>query len=105
MFFITTECPLGWVPAGLSQGRFLVGKPDIGNPGQTFGGPPLAAAQTVSHVHQISGTIKTTSHGIALASGGAAGNYAKDDSHRYQFATQAESVAMPSLQLRQCQKR
>lgn len=105
MFFMTTECPLGWVAAGLSQGRFLVGKPDIGNAGQTFGGPPLAAAQPISHVHQISGTIKTTSHGIALASGGAAGNYAKDDSHRYQFATQAESVAMPSLQLRQCQKR
>jgi hypothetical protein len=105
MFFLLPECPSGWVQAGLSQGRFLVGLPDTGTPGQTFGGPPLAPSEKRAHRHELKGTIKTSSHGIALLSGGGAGGYARDDSHAYQIASEETSATLPYLQLLQCQRR
>lgn len=104
MFFATAECPSGWSQAGLSQGRFLVGLPEGGTPGQKFGGKTLGPGEKRTHKHGLQGSLKTTAHGIALASGGAANGYAKDDTHTYQATSDEESVAMPYLQLLQCQK-
>lgn len=104
MFFLTEACPAGWAQAGLSQGRFLVGLPTDGTADQKFGGKPLAAGEKRVHQHVVKGSIRTTSHGIALASGGAASGYARNDPHAYQGSTADESVQFPSLQLLQCQK-
>lgn len=104
LFFTGSDCPTGWLQAGLSQGRFLVGLPDSGTPGQTFGGKPLSAQEIRQHTHTLSGHLDTTSHGIELASSGAAGGYAKHDSYPYSETSKPESAALPYLKLLQCQK-
>lgn len=104
LFFLLPECPDGWARAGASQGRFLVGLPDSGTPGQSFGGKPLGVSDKPGHRHGVMGTIKTLPHGIALITGGGASGYAKDDTHGYQANTDDESPAMPYLKLLQCQK-
>lgn len=105
MFFLLPGCPDGWGQAGVSQGRFLVGLPDTGTPGQTFGGRPLGPGEKRLHRHGLQGTIKTSSHGIALLSGGGAGGYAQDGSHAYTAQSDEVSAALPYMQLLQCQKR
>jgi hypothetical protein len=105
LFFLLPGCPEGWAQAGASQGRFLVGLPDTGTPGQAFGGRPLGPGEKRLHRHGIQGTIKTSSHGISLLSGGGAGGYAQDGSHPYQAQSDEVSAALPYLQLLQCQKR
>ena len=52
-----------------SQGRFLVGLPDGAKSGLSFGGPSLTSTESRLHRHSGSGQIRTSSHGIALASG------------------------------------
>lgn len=114
MFFAADKCPDGWgQPAG-TLGRFLVGLPEKGNAGQSFGGLPLPAESGVDpggvqtamrgHHHSFAGQIKTSSHGIALLSGGAAGGYAKDATYDYRADSEDAAVAMPYIRLLQCQK-
>lgn len=105
LFFTTPECPSGWVQAGLPQGRLLVGLPESGTPGQTFGGKPLGKGEKRGHRHELAGTLKTSSHGIALISGGGASGYARDGSHPYQVASDEASATLPYIQLLQCQRR
>ncbi len=112
MFFAASACPSGWSQPTTTQGRFLVGLPDKGTAGRSFGGPPLSAgppsgpikAEIRTHHHMVSGQIKTAPHGISLGSGGAAGGYAKDDTYPYQENSQEESAGMPYILLLQCQK-
>lgn len=104
VFFRQKECPTGFVQAGASQGRFIVGLPERATPGQKFGGNPLKSGENRGHRHSFSGSVTTVSHGIALANGGSASGYAKNDTHPYQVETTDESVGFPFLQLRQCQK-
>ena len=104
MFFQSGDCPAGWGRAGSTQGRILIGLPEGGTPGQPFGGKPLAAAERRTHRHGFAGMVKTNSHGIALASGGAAGGYAKDGTLPYQGMTDEQDSELPYLQLLQCQK-
>ena len=104
MFFQSAACPAGWGRAGSTQGRILIGLPEGGTAGQPFGGKPLAAAERRTHHHAFSGMVKTSSHGIALASGGAAGGYAKDGTLPYQGTTDEQDSELPYLQLLQCQK-
>ena len=103
MFFPTADCPPGWGQAGSTQGRILIGLPDGATPGQKFGGAALGSEKRTHH-HEFAGTITTSGHGIALLSGGAAGGYAKDDHHPYSGSSDEQEVALPYLQLRQCQK-
>lgn len=104
MFFQTAACPDGWAQAGSTQGRVLIGLPEDGTPGQKFGGAALAADEKRTHHHALSGKLKTSSHGIALLSGGAAGGYAKDGEHPYDGKSEEEEAQLPYLQLLQCQK-
>lgn len=104
VYFALSECPEGWTDSGLPAGRFLVGLPTGGKPGQTFGAKALTAMAKPTHQHGVKGAIKTTSHGIALASGGAAGGYAKNDTYSYQVLTDEESAQFPHLMLLQCKK-
>lgn len=103
-FFALSDCPEGWTDSGLPAGRFLVGLPAGGKAGQTFGGKALGATELRPHQHSLKGAIKTSSYGIALASGGAAGGYAKNDTYPYQVQTDESSVEFPYLMLLQCKK-
>ena len=104
MFFQTAACPDGWGQAGSTQGRVLIGLPVDGTPGQPFGGKPLGAGEKRTHHHMLSGKLKTSAHGIALLSGGAAGGYAKDGEHPYDGKSEEQEAELPYLQLLQCQK-
>ncbi|HNI61396.1 MAG TPA: hypothetical protein PKW11_15750, partial [Pseudomonadota bacterium] len=98
------ECPTGFVQAGASQGRFIVGLPERATAGQKFGGAPLKSGENRTHHHNLSGSITTSSHGIALANGGTASGYAKNDQHPFQQDSADDSIGFPFLQLRHCQK-
>ena len=104
VFFKTKECPSGFVQAGASQGRFIVGLPERATAGQKFGGAPLKNGENRTHHHNLSGSITTSSHGIALANGGTASGYAKNDQHPFQQDSADDSIGFPFLQLRHCQK-
>jgi len=103
VFFRNTECPPGFVQAGASQGRFIIGVPELATPGQKFGGPPLKSGEKRGHHHALAGNITTSSHGIALASGGTSG-YAKNDKHSFQVDSSDDGSGFPYLQLLHCQK-
>ena len=104
VFFKTKECPSGFVQAGASQGRFIVGLPERATAGQKFGGAPLKSGENRTHHHNLSGSITTSSHGIALANDGTASGYAKNDQHPFQQDSADDSIGFPFLQLRHCQK-
>jgi hypothetical protein len=104
MFFKSTDCPGGWGQAGGTQGRILVGVPDGATAGQKFGGTVLTGTDKRPHHHGFAGSITTSAHGIALASGGAASGYAKDGEHPYNGNTEDSDAALPYLQLLHCQK-
>lgn len=104
VFFRTPDCPKGFVQAGGSQGRLIIGVPELATPGQKFGGLPLKSGEKRVHHHALSGSITTSSHGIALASGSGASGYAKNDKHPYQVDSIDEPSSFPYLQLLHCQK-
>lgn len=104
VFFQLAECPQGFVQAGGSQGRFVIGTPEFATPGQKFGGAPLRSGEKRGHRHTAVGSITTKSHGIALASGGGASGYAKDTKHPYRIETADDGSGFPYLQLLHCQK-
>jgi hypothetical protein len=112
VFFAASSCPLGWGASSVTQGRFIVGLPDSATPGQSFGGLPLTASLVMGmpqgerrgHQHVVKGTIATTSHGIALASGGAADGYAKDMKYAYEATSENAASELPYIMLLQCQK-
>ena len=68
---LLVEAALDQVDQG-GQGRFLVGLPDGAKSGLSFGGPSLTSTESRLHRHSGSGQIRTSSHGIALASGSGA---------------------------------
>ncbi len=118
MFFAAPNCPAGWGQTMTTQGRFLVGLPKSGTADQSFGGAPLTSSplqgpgpdpgqrqgETRMHHHDVSGSIKTTPHGIALLSGGLATGYAKDDTYSYQATSEDASASPPYIMLLQCLK-
>lgn len=109
MFFATPACPNGWGMTVTTTGRFLVGVPEKGTANQSFGGAPLGKtpegeAESRTHTHEARGTITTSSHGIALLSGGAADGYARNGKHPYVATAAASTVEFPYIQLLQCQK-
>ncbi len=105
MFFQSPECPQGWGQAGSTQGRVLIGVPDGATAGQRFGAAAgLGATTKRLHHHPFAGAITTTSHGIALVSGGGAGGYGKDGHHPYDGTSEDSEADLPYLQLLHYQK-
>lgn len=102
--FFEQPCPDGWGRAGATQGRLLVGLPVGGNPGLSFGGPPLMPGEARGHSHAASGSVSLPSHGIALASGCCASGYGGQGDTRYTANAESGEAGPPYVQLLQCQK-
>ena len=68
-------CTADWPASGEGAERLVVGNPDGGAVGATFGAPPGLATRA-QHSHSVSGTFAIDSHGIALVSGCCSGGFA-----------------------------
>ena len=98
------SCPPGWTQNLANQGRFVVGLPNDGIPGLSFGGAPLKPLETRTHTHDFEGNVNLTSRKVALISGCCADGYGKNGSYSYK-GTSAESASdLPYIQLLQCEK-
>jgi hypothetical protein len=104
IFFNGTSCPAGWSQPIATQGRMMVGVPEGAKPGLSFGGTSLTSGEARAHGHDVNGSLKTTSHGIALASGCCGDGYAKDGEYLYSGGTDDVGVELPTVQVLQCQK-
>lgn len=99
-----TTCPEGFSQPIATQGRMVVGLPKDAPPGLSFGGTSLKSAETRKHMHGVAGSVTTTPHGIALASGCCADNYAKDGQYDYAGSSDEVGAGLPTIQILQCQK-
>jgi hypothetical protein len=52
-FFAAKTCPTQWQAADAARGRFVLGKPESGQNGATFGGKPLEDREIRMHQHTI----------------------------------------------------
>ncbi len=104
IFFVGERCPPGFSPPVVTRGRVLVGLPEGGQDGATFGGPPLGAGEPNQHTHPTTTELVTAGHGIALASGCCGSGYARNGTYRVMGRTDANWTGMPTVQLRQCQR-
>lgn len=107
-FFTTVQCPTGWKMTQTSTGRYLVGLPQGGIAGASFGGNPLKPTDTTplpwaGHSHDFSGTVDAGSHHVALGSGAGASGYAKAGNVNYDGTTDIHSSNLPYLAVIQCQ--
>lgn len=103
VFFAAGACPESWAQASAElTGRYLVPLPQGGIAGRTFGGAPLASGEERAHTHPVTATLAASSHGIALASNGAAGNYAAAGNHATTTTAQPATAGLPYLQLLAC---
>lgn len=105
MFFDAPSCPSGWQQSAATQGRSLVGLPEGAPADLAFGGAPLSDGEARSHAHRNEGTLSTTPHGIALASGCCGGGYAQDGTSTFKQDTDKSETGMPWLELLHCQKK
>ena len=116
-FFRDLSCPAGWSNITSTLGRFLLALPLDGSVQKTSGGLPLAPDENRVHRHKFSGSVETTSHGIAGASGckallPCAKGYAKNGTYSYNKETDSGdsrktepgAANLPYIQLLQCKK-
>jgi len=103
LLFFPGGCPTGWSRAGLTGGRYLIALPRGGSAG-IFGGNPLGTGERREHSHAVTGSVSTTSHGIALASGCCANGYAQNGTYQWMTTTGGATAGLPYIQLLQCQK-
>jgi hypothetical protein len=103
-FFRLPKCPDGWASLADSPGRMLVGLPDKGAPGTTFGGTPLQDQETRGHDHIVTGSLQTSAHGVTLLSGCCADGYAKNGAYPISVTSERSTVDLPYVQLAFCVK-
>lgn len=104
IFFAGMQCPSGWTQPVATRGRVMVGLPSGGQDGATFGAAPLGQDTAPQHTHPTIAELAAAGHGIALASGCCGGGYARAGTYRVMGRTDANSAAMPTVQLLQCQR-
>lgn len=104
IYYNGVACPEGWKQPVATQGRMLVGLPDMAMAGVTFGGAALKSGEGRIHSHNVTGELATTTHGIALASGCCGDGFAKNDTYAYSGKTTEDRADLPTIQVLQCQK-
>jgi hypothetical protein len=92
-FFMSPICPTGWTLQTSASGRYIVGRPDQGVPGATFGGKPLIPGEIRTHSHDMGGTMNLPEHNIAGGSGCCAHGYAASGNTKFSGNTNVDTNA------------
>ena len=107
-FYGSKFCPTGWGRTLTSAGRFLIGLPDNGNPGASFGGNALADEENRTHIHDVgSGSVSFSSMNLAGVAGCCNSGFAKHGTYSIESGSGTVSAAtsnVPYVQLSQCTK-
>ncbi len=103
-FFAGERCPAGFSQAPGTTGRVLVGTPEGGTQGATWGGLPLHTVEAARHTHTTMVSTTTRSHGIALLSGCCGGGYAGNGTYNATLTSGEAEPAFPTITLLQCVK-
>lgn len=100
------SCPVGEA-ATTAYGRLVVGMPEGGSPGASFGRSVAAGAsaspEAAPHLHMLSGVMPTPSHGVALASGCCGGGYASSSGLAVAATSELGGVDFPTLGVVMCE--
>ncbi|UQA55290.1 hypothetical protein [Polyangium aurulentum] len=96
------QCPVGWEPALLVEGRLVVGVDDGANVGVEVG-EPLGDREDRAHAHAFSGELTLASKNIAAADGS---NMTGAAAKAYPVAgtTAEETSGLPFVQVKACVK-
>lgn len=104
VFFDLGACPAGFHQNEETQGRVIVGLPAGAGADLTFGAGPMFGSTPKTHTHALSGSLETSSHGIALVTGCCNGGFAENGSYPFAATTEPVAAAMPSIELLACTK-
>lgn len=104
VYFAALRCPAGFTRPDEPQGHLPVAMPAGGLAGARFGATPPGSGETRAHRHDAAPTLSTASHGIALAGGCCAGDYAAHGAYRAAWTTSEAEAGPPTVQLLLCQK-
>ena len=103
--FASEQCAEGLSASTEGVDRLVVGVPEGGSAGATFGAPAGLATRP-SHAHDVSGIFPISSHGIALASGCCSPDYASSDDPAVRLVSgppsSAEGLVFPWRAAFQC---
>lgn len=91
-------CPAGWAASVTGYERLVVGTPEGGAAGASFG-----ATTATAHSHGGAGTVPTPSQGVALVSGCCSGGYASAAGVAVTLASDAATVELPWRGVLQCE--
>ncbi len=95
--FVDSTCPNMWSAVLVGIHRYIVGTPNGGTTGATFGGTWGSA-----HSHAISFDIPLASHGIALASGCCGGGFGASGNVAFSSTSAASVSDFPSMRRTAC---
>ncbi|MCC6623127.1 MAG: hypothetical protein IT385_17850 [Deltaproteobacteria bacterium] len=98
VFVDAPACPASWAASITGHDRLVVGTPDGGTSGASFG-----AIEVAAHAHGLNGTIPTPSHGVALASGCCADGFATASGVAVTLTSDEATVVFPTRGLLQCE--
>jgi hypothetical protein len=104
LLFFAGTCPASWSEVVANEGRLLVGLPDGGQAGATFGGPPLVSTENRPHVHRVDASVIVPPYGVTLINGCCASGYATAGTYPVTGTTGDAATSFPYLQLVQCAK-
>jgi len=103
--FADAQCAQGWEPSAEGADRVVVGVPEGGSAGATFGASPGLASRA-SHTHAVSGAYPIGGRGIALASGCCSPDFASSADPSVSFTSGAptsdDDVVFPWRAAPQC---
>jgi len=104
LLFNEISCPPNYNITYESSGRFIVGLPDNGIPGATFGSDSLPPGFTgnLEHDHTFEGSLALGSTGVGLASGCCGSGYAAASTYDYQGSTTDDAVDLPYIMIPLC---
>lgn len=102
--FESSTCPAGFRQSDETQGRLIVGLPKGGVADSSFGADSMWGSGARLHTHEMTATLQTSSHGIALASGCCADGYARNGTYTMTTSTEPSGGSIPWVELLTCVK-
>jgi|LNFM01.1.fsa_nt_gb hypothetical protein len=93
---------MGWAPATVAQGRFVVGVTESAGVGRTVGNA-LTDRENRTHTHTFNATVNLPARAIAASNGGN-NQGARSGAYNIMGATAAAASGLGYVQLRACVK-